>query len=95
MTPIPRTAAMTVYGDLDVTVLDELPPGRTPVRTEWLRSPMEEAVERTAERHRTSSASLCLFRPGDPGFGPVYRPGSCNKSSAAARSLHGRRPTAH
>jgi len=32
-TPIPRTAAMTVYGDLDVSVLDELPPGRTPVAT--------------------------------------------------------------
>jgi len=37
-TPIPRTAAMTVYGDLDVSVLDELPPGRTPVRTEWVRT---------------------------------------------------------
>ncbi len=35
-TPIPRSAAMTVYGDLDHTVLDELPPGRTPVKTRWL-----------------------------------------------------------
>ncbi|MBA3303071.1 MAG: ATP-dependent DNA helicase RecG [Acidimicrobiia bacterium] len=42
-TPIPRTAAMLVYGDLDLTVLDELPPGRTPVRTVWSRGPLEEA----------------------------------------------------
>jgi ATP-dependent DNA helicase RecG len=35
---------MTVYGDLDMTVLDELPPGRTPVRTEWARGPMEETA---------------------------------------------------
>ncbi|SDQ04376.1 ATP-dependent DNA helicase RecG [Quadrisphaera sp. DSM 44207] len=35
-TPIPRTAALTVFGDLDVSVLDELPPGRTPIATSWL-----------------------------------------------------------
>ena len=42
-TPIPRTAAMTVYGDLDVSVLDELPAGRLPVATSWARGPLEEA----------------------------------------------------
>lgn len=35
-TPIPRTASMTVFGDLDVSVLDELPPGRTPIATRWI-----------------------------------------------------------
>ncbi|CAB4890238.1 unannotated protein [freshwater metagenome] len=41
-TPIPRTAAMTVYGDLDVSVLDEMPPGRTPIVTHWANGPLME-----------------------------------------------------
>jgi len=37
-TPIPRTAAITTYGDLELSILDEKPPGRTPTVTEWVEA---------------------------------------------------------
>ncbi len=43
-TPIPRTAAMVIFGDLDSTVLDEMPPGRAPVTTTWLPEPGDEPL---------------------------------------------------
>ena len=54
-TPIPRTAAMTVYGDLDVSVLDELPPGRTPIDTQWINSPVEMESMWSSIRERLDS----------------------------------------
>lgn len=37
-TPIPRTAALTVFGSVDISTLDELPPGRIPIKTTWIKS---------------------------------------------------------
>jgi ATP-dependent DNA helicase RecG len=53
-TPIPRTLAMTAYADLDVSVIDELPPGRTPVRTVVM--PEERRAEVVARIEETCSA---------------------------------------
>jgi ATP-dependent DNA helicase RecG len=50
-TPIPRTLALTVYGDLEVSTIDELPPGRKPVKTVWVEPhERDEAYEFIRER---------------------------------------------
>jgi ATP-dependent DNA helicase RecG len=52
-TPIPRTVALTVFGDLDVSVMRQLPPGRQPVTTRWVRENQRAAVyERIREALR-------------------------------------------
>jgi ATP-dependent DNA helicase RecG len=48
-TPIPRTLAMTAYADLDISVIDELPPGRTPINTVVLSEQKREAVVQRVE----------------------------------------------
>ena len=54
-TPIPRTAAMTVYGDLDVTVIRSLPAGRQPIVTTWARGPDAEAEVWEAVRREVAA----------------------------------------
>ena len=54
-TPIPRTAAMTVYGDLDVTVIRSLPAGRQPIVTNWARGPEAEAEVWEAVRREVAA----------------------------------------
>ncbi|MBF0329614.1 MAG: ATP-dependent DNA helicase RecG [Nitrospirae bacterium] len=48
-TPIPRTLAMTLYGDLDYSVIDELPPNRTPIITKLLYESQKERIYRMLE----------------------------------------------
>jgi len=43
-TPIPRTLALTLYGDLDLSVIDQLPPGRVAIETKWLNPRQREAA---------------------------------------------------
>ena len=49
-TPIPRTLALTVYGDLDVSIIDELPPNRKPVKTHWRRKDQRDTVYKGVRR---------------------------------------------
>lgn len=57
-TPIPRTLAMTFYGDLEVSTIDELPPGRMPIRTEHVRERNRTGVE-AAMRREVAAGRQC------------------------------------
>ncbi len=59
-TPIPRTLALTLYGDLDVSVLDELPPDRVPIRTSLFgEANRPQAFEFIRDRVQRGRAGLC------------------------------------
>ncbi len=62
-TPIPRSLAMTVYGDLDVSVIDELPPGRTPVKTVVVGEDKREGVYRGIEREINLGRQVYIVYP--------------------------------
>ncbi|HEX8721200.1 MAG TPA: ATP-dependent DNA helicase RecG [Pyrinomonadaceae bacterium] len=62
-TPIPRSLAMTVYGDLDVSVIDELPPGRTPVKTVVVGEDKRAGVYRGIEREVRAGRQAYVVYP--------------------------------
>ncbi len=62
-TPIPRSLAMTVYGDLDVSVIDELPPGRTPVKTVVIGEDQRAGVYKGIEREVNLGRQVYVVYP--------------------------------
>ena len=62
-TPIPRSLAMTVYGDLDVSVIDELPPGRTPIETIVAGEDQRQDVKRLIEREVKAGHQVYVVYP--------------------------------
>ncbi len=62
-TPIPRSLAMTVYGDLDVSIIDELPPGRTPIKTVVLGEDQRHGVYKGIEREVRTGRQVYVVYP--------------------------------
>jgi ATP-dependent DNA helicase RecG len=62
-TPIPRSLAMTVYGDLDVSVIDELPPGRTPIETKVFGEDQRQEVKRLITREIKAGRQVYVVYP--------------------------------
>ncbi|MEN6509217.1 MAG: ATP-dependent DNA helicase RecG [Smithella sp.] len=62
-TPIPRTLAMTVYGDLDVSVIDEMPPGKKPVRTLLMGESRRESVYETIRKEIAIGHQVFIVYP--------------------------------
>jgi ATP-dependent DNA helicase RecG len=62
-TPIPRSLAMTVYGDLDVSVIDELPPGRTPIETRVFGEDHRQEVKRIISREVRAGRQVYVVYP--------------------------------
>jgi ATP-dependent DNA helicase RecG len=62
-TPIPRSLAMTVYGDLDVSIIDEMPPGRTPIVTQVFGEEGRQEVKRLIAREVKAGRQVYVVYP--------------------------------
>jgi ATP-dependent DNA helicase RecG len=62
-TPIPRTLALTLYGDLDLSVIDQLPPGRQVVKTKWLKPGQRQSAHAFIHRQVASGRQVFIICP--------------------------------
>jgi len=62
-TPIPRTLALTLYGDLDLSVIDQLPPGRQVVKTKWLKPGQRDSGYAFVRRQVAGSRQAFIICP--------------------------------
>ncbi|MDU4623925.1 MAG: ATP-dependent DNA helicase RecG, partial [Enterococcus gallinarum] len=62
-TPIPRTLAITAYGEMDVSIIDEMPAGRIPVETRWVRPPQLESVLDWARQELAKGHQMYVICP--------------------------------
>jgi len=62
-TPIPRTLALTIYGDLDLSVIDELPPGRQEIKTKWFAASQRDSVYRFIRKEILSGRQGFIICP--------------------------------
>jgi ATP-dependent DNA helicase RecG len=62
-TPIPRTLALTLYGDLDLSIIDQLPPGRQVVKTRWLNSSQRDSAYAFLRRQVTNGRQAFIICP--------------------------------
>ncbi len=62
-TPIPRTLAITAYGEMDVSIIDEMPAGRIPVETRWIRPPQFDAILEWAQRELSAGHQMYVICP--------------------------------
>jgi ATP-dependent DNA helicase RecG len=62
-TPIPRTLAMSLFGDLDVSVLDQMPEGRKPIQTHWVRASEEDKVLKFVRRELAKGRQAYVVAP--------------------------------
>lgn len=79
-TPIPRTLALILYGDLDVSVLDEVPPGRTPVKTYAVGQNMRQRITNFIDKQVETGGQVFVVCP-------LVEPGEADLKSAEQHAI--------